>query len=139
MRPESGFQVAPNQSSIEKTTMISWFADKTSSSIFFDVVMFFLSGLSGYWSKFHTNTITGCGDMTIFVYSWFDQKLRNWKYPVWVLSNIWRLVQVRDTKFGMNAPNEKLLNVAKCKVYSFYLFWVIKGKPTGGNTPSHPD
>ena len=30
--------------------------------------------------------------------------------PIWVLSNIWRLVQVRDTKFDINVFNEKLLN-----------------------------
>ena len=28
-----------------------------------------------------------------------------------------------------------LLNAAKCQGYSFYRFWVIKGKPTGGNYP----
>ena len=25
-----------------------------------------------------------------------------------------------------------LLDAAKCQGYSFYLYWVIKGKPTGG-------
>ena len=48
---------------------------------------------------------------------------------VWVLSNIWRLGWVRDTKFGSNASNEKLINAVNCQVYSFYCFWVIKGKP----------
>ena len=51
--------------------------------------------------------------------------------PVWVLPNIWGLRQVRDTKFGTNVSNEMLLNAAKCQGYSFYRFWVIKGKPTG--------
>ena len=36
-----------------------------------------------------------------------------------------------------------LLNAAKCQGYSFYVFWVIKGKPTGRRggkfTPPHPD
>ena len=32
-----------------------------------------------------------------------------------------------------------LLNAAKCQGYSFYLFWVIRGKPTGGKiTPPPP-
>ena len=33
-----------------------------------------------------------------------------------------------------------LLNSAKCQGYSFYRFWVIKGKPTGGKItpPLHP-
>ena len=37
-----------------------------------------------------------------------------------------------DTKFGMNVSNRMLLNAAKYQGYSFYRFWVIKGKPTGG-------
>ena len=31
-----------------------------------------------------------------------------------------------------------LLNAAKCQVYSFYRFWVVKGKPTGGKITSPP-
>ena len=53
--------------------------------------------------------------------------------PVWVLLNIWRLGQVRDTNFGRDVSNEILVNAAKCQRlqgYSFYHFWVIKGKPT---------
>ena len=58
--------------------------------------------------------------------------------PVWVLLNIWRLGSVRDSKFCTNVSNKKLLNTAKCQVYSFYSFWINKGKPTrkGGITPS---
>ena len=48
---------------------------------------------------------------------------------VWVLLNTWRLGRVRNTKFGTNVSNKMLLNPAKCQDYSF---WVIKGKPTGG-------
>ena len=63
--------------------------------------------------------------------------------PAWVLANIWRLGEVKDTKFGMNVFNEMLLNAAKYQGYNFYCFWVIKGKPTGaglgGIRPSHPD
>ena len=51
--------------------------------------------------------------------------------PVWFLPNIWRLVQVRDTKYVTNVSNELLLNAAKCQGYSFYLFWVIKGNQAG--------
>ena len=46
-----------------------------------------------------------------------------------------------DTKFGTNVSNRMLLNAAKFQGYSFYCFWVIKGKPTGGGgkiTPSPP-
>ena len=31
-----------------------------------------------------------------------------------------------------------LLNAAKCQVYSFYRFWVVKGKPTAGKITSPP-
>ena len=42
-------------------------------------------------------------------------------------------VVVRDTKFGTGVSNEVLLNAAaKSLGYSFYSFWVIKWKPTGG-------
>ena len=50
--------------------------------------------------------------------------------PVWILPNIWRLGRVMDTKFGTNGTNKMLLNAAKFQGYSFYCFWVIKGKPT---------
>ena len=64
MRPESGFQIAPNWLSIGKMAMILQFVDMTSPSSFFDVVLFFFS----YWSKFHVNNITGSGVMTISFY-----------------------------------------------------------------------
>ena len=78
--------------------------------------------------------------MVIFVYKGLTRNLEIGNTPVWVSSNIWRMGQVRDTKFGTIASEEKLLNAEKCQVYSIYRFWVIKGKPTGGgiNTP-HPD
>ena len=43
MRLESGFQIAPNWSEIGKMTMTLQFADMTSSSNFFDVVLFLFS------------------------------------------------------------------------------------------------
>ena len=44
-----------------------------------------------------------------------------------------------NTKFGTNVSNRMLLNAAKFQGYSFYCFWVITGKPTGGVKlpPSH--
>ena len=49
----------------------------------------------------------------------------------WVLSNIWRLQWIRDTKLGMSVSNGKLLNAAKYQVYSFYRFWVLRGNQQG--------
>ena len=83
----------------------------------------YLAKLS-YWSKFHVNIITGSRVMTIFFYQGLTKNLEIKNTTVWVLSNIWRLGQVRDT-------NETLLNAAKCQGYSFYHFRVIKRQPTG--------
>ena len=75
-----------------------------------------------YWSKFHVNTVTGSGVITIFFYKGLIRNLEIGNNPVRVLPNIWRLGQVMDTKFGTNVSNEVLLNGAKCQDYSFCRF-----------------
>ena len=85
-----------------------------------------------YWSKFHANIITGSGVMTISFYKGLIRNPEIGNIPVWVLPNIWKLGPVRNTKFGTNVSNKMLLDAANCQGYSFYCFWVIKGKPTGG-------
>ena len=98
----------------------SQFVDVTSSSIFSGVAMFLYSSLIN-----GPGFMTGSVVITIFVYNGLT---RNWEIrntPVWVLTNIWRLGQVRDTKLGTDVSNEKLLNTAKCQGYSFYCFLVI--------------
>ena len=98
-----------------------------------------------YWSNIHVNTITSSGIMKIFSYKGLTRNVDIGNTPIWVLPNIWRLEQVMDTKFGTNVSNRMLLNAAKFQGYSFYRFWVIKGKPTGGGvklpplSPSHRD
>ena len=47
------------------------------------------------------------------------------------MPSIWRLGQVRNTKFGTSFSKKMSLNAAKCPRYSFYHFRVIKGKPIG--------
>ena len=91
-----------------------------------------------YWSKFHVNIITGSGVTTIFFYKRLTRNPEIRNTIVWVLPNICRLGHVGDTKFGTNVSNKMLLNVVKCQSYSFYHFWVIKGKPTGGNITPPP-
>ena len=88
-----------------------------------------------YWSKFHVNIMTGSGVMTIFVYKRLTRNTEIGNTPFWVLPNIWRLGRARDTKFGKNVSNKLLLNATKCQGYSFYRFWVIKGKQRGKTTP----
>ena len=84
-----------------------------------------------YWSKFPVNIITCSGLKTIYFYKGLTRNLDG-NTPVWVLPDIWRLGQVRDIKFGTDVSNKMFLNAAKYQGYSFYRFWVIKGKPTGG-------
>ena len=91
-----------------------------------------------YWSKFHVNIITGSVIMTIFFYKRLIRISEIGNTSVWVLPNIWRLDRVMETKFGTNVSNKMLLNAAKCHGYSFYHFWVIKGKPTGRGGQNYP-
>ena len=84
-----------------------------------------------YWSKFYANIITFSGVMTIFFYKGLTRNPEIGNTPVWVLLTIWRLGRVRAIKFGTNVSNKMSLNAAKCQDYSFYRFWVIKGKATG--------
>ena len=58
--------------------------------------------------------------------------------PVWVFLNTWRLEQVRGTKFGKNVSYKSEWMLVNARNYSFYHFWVIKGKSTEGvkNTPN---
>ena len=94
---------------------------------------FFVSLIKlSYFSKFHVNIITGSGIMTVFFYKGLTRNPEIGIIPVWVFPNIWRLEWVMDTKFGTNVSNKKLLNAAKFQGYTFYRFWIIKGKPAGG-------
>ena len=79
-----------------------------------------------YWSRFHVNIITGSGIMTISFCKGLTKNPEIGNTPVWVFSNIWRLGQVMNTKFGMNVSNRMSLYVAKYQGYSFYRFWVIE-------------
>ena len=107
-------------------TMTSQFSDtKSSSNCFVSLVKF------SYWSKFHVNIMTSSRVMTIYFYKGLTRNRKSDITLVWVLPNIWRLGRVKD-KFGMNASNEILPNAAKYQGYSFYRFWVIKGKSTRG-------
>lgn len=52
------------------------------------------------------------------------------KYPFWVLFIIWRLRQIRNTKFGKNVSNDMLANATDFQVYICYYFWALNGNPT---------
>ena len=121
--------------------MTSQFADMTSSSNFFDVVLFlFFFVKFSYWSKFHVNIITGSGVMTIFFCKGLTRNPKIGNTPVWVLPNIRRLGGVWDTKFGKSVSNEMLLNAAKYQVRAFTVSELLRENQQGGTiTPTQPD
>ena len=137
MRPESGFRIAPNWPQIWKMIMTSQFFDMTSLSTFFD--FFFLLFL--LW-----NLVTGSSFLSIsslilelrqfsFIRDWLEiQKSETPPSEFWPISGDW-------AKLGI--PNLARMPLIKCQGCSFYRFWVIKGKPTGGGGEiiplHHPD
>ena len=60
--------------------------------------------------------------MKIFVYKELTRNPEIGNTPIWVLPNIWRLRRDKDTKFGTNVSNEKLLNAAKMSGLQFLSF-----------------
>ena len=110
--------------------MTSQFTNMTLFSFFLTLPVTLVKFI--YWSKFHVNIMTGSGIMTIFVYKWLTRNAEIRHTPVCILPNIWKLGWVRNTKFGTNVCNKRLLNAAKYQGYSFYCSWVITGKPTRG-------
>ena len=128
--PKSGLWTAPNWPEIWKMTVTSQFFDMASTSMFFNVVLFLLS-----------NLVTGRSFMSIsslVLELWQFSFIRDWpeirksEIPTsefCPLSEDW-------SKFGANVSNRMLLNAAKFQGYSFYRSWVIKGKPTGGESPT---
>ena len=113
-----------------------WKWSHNSSSTYVIVKLFWRCFVSfvkfSYWCKFQDNVITGSGIMIIFFYQGLTRNLEIKDTLVWVLLNIWKPRWVRHTKFGTDVFNKMLLNAAKCQGHSSYRFWVIKGKPTGG-------
>ena len=128
MRPDSDCsKLAINQKKTNDVT-ICWYnvIVKLFWHFFISLVKFI------YWSKFHVNIITGSGVMTSFFYKRLTRNPEIGNTTIWVFPNIWRLGWVKNSKSGTNVSYEMLLNSAKCQRYSFYRFWVVKGKPTGG-------
>ena len=52
--------------------------------------------------------------MAVFLYKGFTRNLEIGNNLIEILSNIWRLGQIRNTKFVKNVSNEMLLNAEKC-------------------------
>ena len=101
--------------------MILQFLDMTSSSHFFDVALFLLSSL-----------VTGSSFMSIsslVLELWQFSFIRDW--PEIRKSEI-PPSEFRDTKFDTKISNKILRNATKCQGYSFFHFWVVRRKLTGG-------
>ena len=93
-----------------------------------------------YWSKFHTNIITGSGVMAVFVCKGLTRNPEIGNALVWVFPNIWRLEQFRDTKFGtaftiseslrenQRPPPPPFLQPYLIRVNDSQLLWVIWGE-----------
>ena len=129
--PESGLQTAPNWQKIWKMTMTSQFSDMTSSSNFFDVVLFLLSSL-----------VTGPSFMSIsslVLELWQFSFMRDWPEI--------RKSEIPPSEFcpisgdwgELWIPNLARMSLTECywmlqtsRVTAFSVSWVIKGKPTGG-------
>ena len=128
--PESGLRTAPNWPKIRKMTMTSQFSDMTSTSNFFDVVLFLLSSL-----------VTGPSFMSIsslVLELWQFSFIRDW--PEIQKSEIppSAFCPISGDWDELWIPNLTKMFLIECYWmlknsggYSFYYFRVIKGKPTG--------
>ena len=139
--PESSLRIAPNWSKIRKMTMTSQFSDMTSTSNFFDVVLFLLSSL-----------VTGPSFMSIsslVLELWQFSFIRDWpeirksEIPpseFCSISGDWGKVWVQN--LARMSLIEFYWMLQNSRVTAFFRFWVIKEKPTGGvksPPPPHPD
>ena len=109
---------------LAKTTMMS-----SRDRQFFNAAIFFFLSLASSLS-FMSITLVGLELWQLLLIRDLTRDTKT-EYTVWVLPNVWRLKRVGDANIDMNVSDEKLLNAAKCQDYSFYHFWLIKGKQTG--------
>ena len=141
--PESGLRTAPNWPKIRKMTMTSQFSDMTSTSNFFDVVLFLLSSL-----------VTGPSFMSIsslvlelwqfsFVRDW--PEIRKSEIPTsefFPISGDWGELWI---------PNLARMSLIECywmlqnsRATAFTVFELLRENQLGGGgvgkiTPPHPD
>ena len=127
----SGIQL-PNCSKL----VINWKNDNDVTICWHDVIVkFFWCFVSlvkfNYWSKFHVNVITGSGVITIFFYKGLTRNVEIGNIAIWVLPNIWRLVQERDTKFGTNVSNKCYWMLQNAKVTAFTISELLRENRQG--------
>ena len=118
--------------------MMSQFSNMTSTPNF-DVVLFLLSSLVPGQSFMSISSLVL--ELRHFLFKRDLPEILKSEIPRLSFATIWRLEWVKNTKFGTNVSNGMSLNAAKLLSYSFYRFWVIKGKPNWGEgkiTPPLP-
>ena len=129
MRPESGFWISPNWPKTGKTVMTSQFFDIRLSLNFFDVALFLLSSLVTVPIFMSLSSLVLELWQFLFIRDW--PKIRKRDCPRLSFAQYLETGRVKKTKFGTNISDKMLLNAAKWQGYSFYRFWVIKGRPIG--------
>ena len=117
MRPKCGFWIVINWSQIGKMAMLQLF-DMTSSSIFFDVILFDLPILVTVPSFMSISSLVLELTMPISFYKRLTRNLEIGNTPVWVLPTIWRMGPVTNIKFGTNVSN-KMASLIKC-------YWMLQ-------------
>ena len=70
--------------------------------------------------------------MTSFIYKGLTRNPEILHIHAWVLLNIWRLRQVKDTKFGKKVSNKTLLNAVKWQGHSFTVSELLREIQQGG-------
>ena len=130
---ESGIQIAPNWSYIEKTTSqwrhncLTW----RHRQLFLDVVLFLLSNLVTFSSFMSISSLVL--ELWQFSFIWDWPKIQKSEIPpseFCLISRDWGELGIPN--LARMSLNKILLNAAKRQGYISYRFWVIKGKPIGG-------
>ena len=115
VHPDSELRITPKWPLSMKRIMIREFVNMTSSTNFFNVVVFYLSS---FVSKFHFILITGFGVMTIFVYKGLAGNLEYENSQVWIFLYKWGLRRATDSKFCKHISNKTFLVSTKYHDYS---------------------
>ena len=115
MHPDSELQITPKMPLSRKMILILEFVNMTSSTNFFNVVMFYLSS---FVSNFHFIIITVFLDMTIFLYKGLAGNLEYENSQVWIFFFKWALRQARDSNFCKHISNKIFLVSTKPHDYS---------------------
>ena len=105
---------------------------KAKGYCFFDVVMFLLS-ISGTGPSF-VNIITGSGIMAIFFYKGLTRNSEIGNTTVWVLPNIWRLLDPLPPRLGLkyfhlerslkavkNTPATEIWRLLQCQNFNWFV------------------